>query len=158
MSIESLSQWQTSISEEYTRNERGQAMAVTLGLVDLPFDVSYGNLSWSEFGSTHKANSKLSLVRFKEMVACVAMKLGPPTVIGESGSVSSEVPTLVATWSIPYPPDVWRFQGETIAVSVYIFSPSGCKIDPRTPHIRGQAATLHPECKDVLKALEEELA
>src|SRR5258706_14236911 len=134
--------WQIQMGKELARNERAEAMAVALGLVHLPFEVSYGCLYWTEYGSQHKAASKLSLVRLKEMVACVAMKIGPPVQIGEQASPWADLPTLIAKWEVPYPPELAKWQAETMIVSVSVSTPSGCKMDPRQPRIHTRAATL----------------
>jgi len=147
----SLSSWREEHETNFRRCTAMEAEARARGLGD-EFTVYSASVNWYEYGDQHDGKS---LKRFKEMIALVACKLGPPSSITTPAWTFQEVPDLCAYWHLPYT-TTQEFSSFSVVVSIQ--QPSGCKIDPRTPRIAGQAPALHPECKDVLRALEDELA
>ena len=117
-----------------------------------------------------------TLAEFSERVKRVAAVFGSPTKVTTSNWLATDVspPDLVATWEIPLAkfPESLAFAKAvrivyggpirpaaevypTVTIQVRSMSPKGCKVDPRTEYVPEKRPDLHPECKAVLRELEE---
>lgn len=150
---DSLSKWREYHERDGLLMASIEAEARAAGFGE-PFVIHTSYVSWNEYGSDHK-NGK-SLERFKEMIAVVAALVGPPDEITAPAYDFQDTPDLCARWDRPFTLDLSRANTQW-DIYVRITSPRGCKIDPRTPRVKGQAPALHPECKAVLDALTDQL-
>jgi len=116
------------------------------------------------------------LASFAERVKRVAAVLGPAKEVTTQNWLATDVspPDLVAKWVVPLDrfPDSLSFAKAArivyggpirpasevypmVEIVVRVSSPKGCKVDPRTAYVAEQRPELHPECKAVLRELEE---
>lgn len=135
-------QWRERWQREFDAGERLEKIAEQHA--EIPFECSpdYGTpqIKWCAWG--------LTLQEFARRTKMVAAIFGAPdTVTGEhygSAASATSTPPLEATW---------HRDGYDIVVGTY--SPTGCKLDPRSEFQEAKYPQIHPECAAVLKQLED---
>lgn len=149
--LPSWKRWRKDFAEQHRKAELLEQFAAEKQLPD-GFELISGTLLWHEYGHEHgKEEGKTSLYRFRTMILATANRLGRPEKVTETNSYG-EVPDLQAQWTAKLS------DGSDVLILVKIYSPKGCKLDPRVVARKvdfGTPAKLHPECQAVLKELEE---
>lgn len=109
---------------------------------NFPFQVrpSWPGLDWIVWNET--------LEDFSNRVKSVTSVLGPADSVEGmhwlGAYAGNDVPDLVATWTV-----------DNVKITIRAMSPKGCRVDPRSEYRTPISPELHPECKAVLKSLED---
>lgn len=141
--------WRAFVLDQLRKGRALEKIAQRAPFAGLPFEVRamWPALDWAVWNEEIGA--------FSARVRQVAAVLGPPkSVTTESYAVGGEeAPDLSAEWFVEGV-SFWPF-APGLRVTVRSLRPRGCKIDPRTSFQPEQRVELHPECKAVLRELED---
>lgn len=151
----SLSAWRDSLAQLQVLGEALESVAAERGL-DGSFVIrpQWPGIDWVQTGHEHDGES---LGVFSSKVREVSALLGAPASVQGEAWISDK-PDLVAKWKLQdaLPEQLSHvLYGRTVTVTVRVLSPSGCKLDPRVEPMSATEGVLHPECKSVLRELED---
>lgn len=107
--------------------------------------------TWSPEGDTRSPNLDCQFkIRFDKL----ADRLGV-----DRQAIALDPRIVDACVSLGAPPESVKIDlGRTANIRICVFSPSGCRVDPRVTPTVGTRSVLHPECQHVVESIIEELA